>query len=110
MPQAPLPDTSVTTHRPAEQPVGHARPQPPQLLLSVCSFTHRPPQADWPAGHVQAPVWQLPPVAQVVPHAPQLFGSVCSLTHEPLQELWRQAQAPWLQTGVGWAQATAPDH
>jgi hypothetical protein len=45
-----------------------ASPQPPQLLLSVCSSTHAPAQRESPEGQAQVPLWQVVPPAQA-PHA-----------------------------------------
>ena len=45
----------------------HFVAQVPQLLLSLCGFTHAPPQHD-------------SPVAHALPHAPQLLVSVSNVT------------------------------
>jgi hypothetical protein len=59
----------------------------PQLFAGD-GASHVAPQVSVPAGHVQAPFWQVvPPVqAKATPHPPQLFGSVCSSTHTPSPE------------------------
>jgi hypothetical protein len=66
--------------------VGHTLPHAPQLLASVCSLTHAPPQ-------------QVVPVVHALPHAPQLLSFVCSLTHAPLhsEKPLLQVQAPHWQ-------------
>jgi hypothetical protein len=52
----------------------HALPQPPQLLRSVCVFTHvMPPQHSWLAPHAR-------------PHAPQ-FATVSTRVHVPSQHI-----------------------
>jgi hypothetical protein len=85
----------VQVHWPASQlcPAAQAAPQPPQLLTSVCSLTHRPLQRLKPALQLtpHAPLTQvgvaLAGAVQTVPQAPQLCRSVCSFTHCPLQRL-----------------------
>src|SRR5258706_292261 len=62
----------VVIHVPLEQvvPCGQTLPQEPQLLLSICRFTHMPLQQVWPVGqspllpHVQAPLTHVSPLAQ----------------------------------------------
>jgi hypothetical protein len=58
------------------------------LALSVCVFTHEPPQ--FVVGDVQVdvhePALQACVAEQVVPHFPQLLGSVCSFTQTPLHD------------------------
>jgi hypothetical protein len=63
-------------------------PQPPQLLLSVCSLTQAPLQAVKPVLHwkVHALVTHAAeafatPVVQVFPHEPQSFALLVVLTH-----------------------------
>lgn len=82
----------LQSHAPSPQnsPVKHLFPHPPQLFVSVCSFTHAPPHTvsvlpPSPVGQVQVPLWQLAPVAHAVPQTPQLFVSTCSSTQTPLQ-------------------------
>ncbi len=58
-------------------PVGHARPQAPQLVLLVCVFTQVPPQSVWPVGQPQRPAVQVWPPPQRTPQAPQLRLFVC---------------------------------
>jgi hypothetical protein len=59
----------------------HASPQPPQLLRSVCVFTHvEPPQHSCAAPHVR-------------PHAPQ-FATVSTRVQVPLQHIWPEGQLP----------------
>lgn len=55
-----------------------ARPQAPQLFLSVARFTHCDPHAVVPVGHevTHRPVPQTVPVGHTVPHAPQFVGSL----------------------------------
>src|SRR5438874_1177377 len=77
--QAPLHSCSPTGHPhvplPHVAPPVHLMPQPPQLLLSLSSSTHVPPQLFWPpAQHV--PSWQLSPTGHELPQVPQLLGSV----------------------------------
>jgi hypothetical protein len=69
-------------------PPVHLIPQPPQLLLSVCRFTHalaqscRPgpqPGAHVPLEHASVPHTTL--------HVPQLFGSKLVFVHAPLQSV-----------------------
>src|SRR5438309_887109 len=74
------PDASVTWHWPVLHAV-HVRPQPPQLLLSVCRSTHAFPHSVRPAAQAQRPlvhVWfaghaphvSVPPQPSlIVPHA-----------------------------------------
>jgi hypothetical protein len=88
------------------RPVEHVFPQPPQLLLSVCSSTHRPapvPHTTSGAGHTHAPAVQLAPLAQLIPQPPQLASSVCVSTHTPVPApqtapLPGHAQTPSAQT------------
>jgi len=58
-------------------PPVHTIPQPPQLLLSFCRFTHALPQACRPVPqlgwHVPPEHWRSAPHA--TPQVPQLFGS-----------------------------------
>ena len=60
----------------------------PQLLSDVL-LSHVPPQSCVPAGHMQAPFWQVVPPAHAcaAPQPPQLLGSVSSSTHAPLHEV-----------------------
>jgi hypothetical protein len=75
---------------PPEQdaPPEHARPHPPQLLLSFCKSTQELPHAVKLVAHCaeQTPVlhtgWAAPHTFE---HEPQAPGSVCSFTHEPAQ-------------------------
>jgi hypothetical protein len=67
--------------------VEHMFPQPPQLLGSICSLSHKPWQRTNPALHMSThcPVLQLAVpfgslVEQTFAQAPQFFESVCSLT------------------------------
>ena len=46
-------------------PLLHTVPHDPQLLLSVCSLTHVPPQLVCPAGHTQLVPEHTPPLGQV---------------------------------------------
>jgi hypothetical protein len=100
-----------------------ATPQAPQLLGSVCSFTHAPLHNTCPAPHaaVQIPPVQLPlkhcapalqapplgkratqtpaeqkelPDLQTLPQAPQLLLSVCTFVQAPLQNTWPPVQPP----------------
>jgi len=66
------------THtRPLQNPLPHAWPQAPQLLLLVLRSTHAPLHTTCEAGQLQAPPLHVAPVAHADPHAPQLAGSVC---------------------------------
>lgn len=63
----------------------HARPQVPQLLLSVAVVTHRPAQSVWPVGQTQRPPEQVVPAGQRLPHIPQLLASVDVLMQRSTQ-------------------------
>jgi hypothetical protein len=63
---------------PLEQSVA----QPPQLALSVCTFTQAPPQSCSPAGHAtHAPPEQASPAEHTFSQAPQLDTSEEVSTH-----------------------------
>ena len=93
VPQATVPtggaEVQVRTHAqvPAWQVCGdvHARPQVPQLLLSVAVVTQRPAQSVWPVGHTQRPPEQVVPAGQRLPQVPQLAASVETLMHRSTQ-------------------------
>jgi hypothetical protein len=77
-------------------PAPHAKevPQPPQLLLSVSSFTHAPLQSVYPLLHMKlqallahVAVALAIPVEHAVPQAPQLLGLLVASTHTPLQSV-----------------------
>ena len=82
---------AVHTHSPATQtaPPLHARPHPPQLVLSVCVSTQLPAHAVVVAGqlaiHSDAP--HTSPVAHIVMHAPQLSGSSVRSKQTPAQSV-----------------------
>jgi hypothetical protein len=83
-------------HLPESQkvPCLQREPHAPQLLGSVCSFTHKPLQFVCPAPHedpLQAPLTQAWPLAQAVPHPPQLEGSAVKVVQNPLQDVPEQA-------------------
>ena len=63
--------------------VGHAWPQEPQLLLSVCVLMHAFPQKFGFAlvGQAHAPDWHVSGPGHARPQAPQLLLSVCVLVH-----------------------------
>jgi hypothetical protein len=67
--------------------------QPPQLLLSVCSFVQMPLHKTWPPVQAagQAPLVQAAPLGQAVPQLPQLEGSAAVVVQNPLQEVPEQA-------------------
>lgn len=65
--------------------MAHRVPQPPQLMLSVCSLTQTLPHGVRPPAQPHVPplqVWLLP---HVVPHLPQLLVSDWRSTHVPEQ-------------------------
>jgi hypothetical protein len=69
-------------------------PHPPQLFLSVCSFTHEPLHAVKPPAQtaVHAPPTQMALalvtfVEHALPHFPQSAGSVWVSTHAPEQSV-----------------------
>ena len=70
--QQPPHEVPSQTHAPPEQrcPEAQMVPQPPQLLLSVCSLTHTPLHTDCPNGQTHWPLWQVPPTAQGPHRAP----------------------------------------
>lgn len=74
--------------RPAWQlvPFAHRVPQPPQLMLSVCSLTQTLPHADNPAAQPHLPALHVWLLLHFVPHMPQLLVSVCRSTHVPMLE------------------------
>jgi hypothetical protein len=57
VPQFPQPVLVEQVHTPEEQatPLTQVLPHAPQLVASVCSLTHVPPQSVYPALHAQAP-------------------------------------------------------
>ena len=75
-------------HWPPEHvpPIGQVFPQLPQFAV-VSRGVHTLWQSPHPAGHEQAPLWQLPPVGQVCPQLPQFFGSLLRFLHTPEQLL-----------------------
>jgi hypothetical protein len=78
---------SPVAHVPPEQtelPL-HRVPQEPQLVLSVCVFTHALPHCVSPAPQEQLPPLHVAPVGHWWPQLPQLNASVCMLTHALLQ-------------------------
>ena len=64
-------------------PSPHARPQAPQLPLSLDVVTHVPLQSVWPAGHAHAPDEHRWPIAHTRPHAPQFALSLVRLAQLP---------------------------
>ena len=87
-------------------PVGQTLPHAPQLLRSVCTFVHTPPQASG-VGAVQ--FWQTPetqaaPTRHAVVQVPQWFGSAERSTQPmPAPQLTRpglHTQAPASQVAV----------
>lgn len=58
----------------------HTLPQPPQLLGSVCVFTHWPLQSVPAQVATQEPFWQLWPLVHAFPQLPQFCGSVWVFT------------------------------
>jgi hypothetical protein len=76
---------------PAEHtfPPLQATPQPPQLLLSVCVFTHAPPQFVVPPIHVveHVPLMHTWPVVHAIVQLPQCIASVAVLMQVPLQSV-----------------------
>lgn len=103
-------------HAPPEhdRPFRHAfvDPHPPQLLRSVCSFTHAPLHPVNPGLHITAhmPLTHVgtafaTDVVHSTPHVPQLSGSVCLLVQVPPQTSGvapeqLAVQLPPTQTGV----------
>jgi hypothetical protein len=83
-----------------EEPLGHAFPQVPQLLLSVCLLTHAPPHAVYPLlqAKVHALAWHAACacdtlVAHAWPQALQLLASlVVSMQLEPQSVVWLAEQ------------------
>jgi hypothetical protein len=60
-------------------------PHMPQLSLLSFVSTQMPLHSVRPAGHLQAPAWQVEPPLQTLPHAPQSRPFVCTFTQTPLQ-------------------------
>ncbi len=87
--QSVVPGGHTVTHVPAEQrvPVAQARPQVPQLRLSLRTFTHAPAQSTVPDAHEHAPDAQACPPEHARPHAPQLALSLCRFTHTPAHSI-----------------------
>lgn len=83
-------------------PLAHAKPQPAQLLLSLCVFTQVPPAPPHrvgvlvgqqrlnpaftvPAGQTHVPLWQIRSPGHAAPQPPQLFLSLpCRSVQVPL--------------------------
>jgi len=65
----------------------HARPQPPQLELSVLMVAHAPLHAISSGPHIEThlPLEHRNPVSHAEPHEPQFAASACRLAHEPPQ-------------------------
>jgi hypothetical protein len=71
-------------------------PQPPQLRLSVCPFTHvalpasAPHKRSAPFGHtaLHEPVTHASPAGHTVPHLPQLSLSLLVSTHAVPHTVW----------------------
>ncbi len=92
----------VVAQRPRLQtcPLGHARPQAPQLAVSVCRLRHAPAHMASTPGQLKthAPATQRCPAAQAFPHAPQWAGSPLGSTQRPSQVRCPVAQA-WSSVG-----------
>jgi hypothetical protein len=73
----------------------HARPQPPQLELSVLMATHAPLHAMSSGPHIEThlPLEHSIPWSHAAPHDPQLFASAWRLAHAPPQLLVPDGQA-----------------
>lgn len=91
------PDVQVPLRHVTPAPA-HTRPQPPQLFVSVCGFTHVDPQAICGDVHVGPGVthWPFMQVAAPV-HAllqrPQCEPLVATFTHDAPQQVRPAAQA-----------------
>ena len=72
-------------HTPRRQPcpVGHTRPQAPQLARSLCRLAHAVPQALSPVAQPQRPDAQICESVHTTPHAPQLSWLVTSIQRPP---------------------------
>jgi hypothetical protein len=91
---------AAQSHTPLMQevPIGHERPQEPQLARSAIRLTQEPAQRALGPEHrdVHAPALHTRPGGQRVPQAPQFAGSVCVSTQTPAHAtaFEGQTQAP----------------
>src|SRR5579859_7001893 len=89
----------------------HGLLQPPQLLESVCVFTHAPLQFVCPVGQTSAQLrfWHVSPCAeQLVPHPPQFGSLVMSKQLVPQQPLFPEQVPEVLHTRVPPEQCFVP--
>jgi hypothetical protein len=84
----------LQVHSPvAHVPSPQARPQVPQLAVSVARFTHESPQVSGrSAGQEQRPAVHDAPALQVTLHEPQCRVLVVRSTQAPPQEVWPVGQ------------------
>jgi hypothetical protein len=100
LPQSLAVFSTVQTPLQQPSPAPHACPQVLQLLLSLDTSVHIPPQQRFPPRQspllpqAQAPFTQLSPAAHACPHAPQFAASLFVFTSQPLLAFLLQSANP----------------